>query len=117
MPTETFTPGDLLCNDYPVQTMHVVLTTGTLERGAVLGRITASGKYKLAASASTDGSEVPALVLAVPTDASAGEVTTSAYVSGAFDRARLIYGAGIDDDATEAAFRKASAPMFVKKVP
>lgn len=35
----------------------------TLRVGAVLGKVTATGKYKLAASAATDGSQVPAGVL------------------------------------------------------
>jgi len=117
MSTETITPGDLLVNDYPVATQPCTILSGeVLLRGAVLGRITASKKLILSLSAAVDGSQVPVSVLAVAVDASGGDVESSQYVSAAFDAAKLTFGTGIDADITEAAFRAASAPMFVKKL-
>lgn len=38
-------------------------TAQTLKVGAVLGKVTATGKYRLSLSASTDGSETPVAIL------------------------------------------------------
>ncbi len=115
MATETIQPGDLLVNDYPVQTQPATIASGqTLTRGAVMGRVTADDKYKLAASAAGDGSETPVAVLAVDVDASAGDVAASVYVSGGFDKDKLNFGVGVDTDAAEKAFRTSGAPLFIK---
>lgn len=117
MTTETFIPGDLIVNDYPVATQPCTIITGqVLARGAVLGRITASGKLTQSLAASGDGSQVPVSVLAVDVDATSGDVAASDYVSGAFDSSKLIVGTGHDVDSVESAFRAASAPLFVKKL-
>jgi len=56
----------------------------------------ASGlKYKLSASASTDGSQTPDLILAQDADASGGDVEAMAYESGTFIESGLTLGAGI----------------------
>ncbi len=51
-------------------------------------------KYKLSASASTDGSQTPDAVLAEATDASGGDKETMAYFDGAFNEDRVVLGAG-----------------------
>jgi hypothetical protein len=52
----------------------VTLISGQdLEAGAVLGKITASGKYTAYNSGAADGSETAAAVLYAKTDASAGD--------------------------------------------
>lgn len=53
-----------------------------------------SGKYKLAAAAATDGSAVPAVILAEDTDASGGDKVTVAYFGAVVDENALTYGAG-----------------------
>lgn len=55
-----------------------------------------SGKYKLAASASVDGSqELPeCLVLAKDTDASSADVETLAYQTGEFNQNKMTFGTG-----------------------
>ena len=117
MTIETIQPGDLLVNDYPVQTQPATIASGqTLNRGAVMGRVTADDKYLLSASAAVDGSETPVTVLAVDVDASGGDIEASVYVSAAFDGSKLNFGVGIDAVATEKAFRAASAPLFVKSL-
>lgn len=64
-----------------------------LTRGAVLGKITASGKYNLSLSAAVDGSQTPDAVLAEDTDATAADVDTVAYFRGDFDETELTLGA------------------------
>ncbi|WP_248447269.1 head decoration protein [Sinorhizobium meliloti] len=111
----TFAPNDLLVSDVPVITRNVTIASGqNLVRGAVLGNVTASDKYILSAAAAADGSEDPALVLAFDVDASAGDVVSAAYASGAFDSTKLILGAGHTAATVEAAFRKAGAPLYVR---
>lgn len=113
MRTETYTPGDLLVDDYPVAVRTVTIAggQGVLRRGSVLGE--ASGKFLLSASAATDGSEVPALVLAVDVDTTAGDTQKGAYASGGFDAGKLVFGAGHTIATVEGAFRKASAPLYL----
>ena len=70
-------------------------TQGDLTIGAVLGEVTATpGTYKLCDVLSTDGSEIPKLLLATPDVASDGSPTTnlSAYTSGLFDENQLVFG-------------------------
>lgn len=64
--------------------------------GAVLGKITSGGKYKLSASAAGDGSETPALVLAQDGDASGGDIEVLCYetCSGGIVGSALTLGAG-----------------------
>ncbi|MCQ1766132.1 head decoration protein [Neorhizobium galegae] len=115
MAEATFSPNDLLVSDVPVITRNITLISGqNLKRGAVIGNITASDKYTLSATASADGSQTPDLVLAIDCDASAGDVVTAAYASGAFDSTKLIIGAGHTPATVEAAFRKKSAPLYVR---
>lgn len=76
----------------------VTLVVGqNLPAGAVLGKITASGKHTLLAPAATDGSEVAAAVLFAPVNASAAD---KAAVVTARDTevhgACLTWPAGID---------------------
>lgn len=115
MSTETFIPGDLLLTDYPVMTVPVTIAAGAnLVRGAVLGRVTASGKYIQSSSAASDGSQTPLLVLAVDAAAASADVQAVAYASGAFDADKLVIGAGHTKASVEAAFRAASAPLYTK---
>lgn len=91
----TYNPDNLLAGDaVPAVTRSVVIDTGNLPRGAVLGRITATGKYVLSASAAADGSQTPTAILAEKADATAADVTTVAYETGEFNGAALTLGAG-----------------------
>lgn len=115
MKTQDYNPGDLLVGDYPVAVRTVTVAKGqVLGRGAVLGE-TASGLV-LSEAASTDGSETPIGVLALPVDATAAAVQTRIYASGGFDASKLILGAGHTVDTVEDAWRKAQAPLFTHKL-
>lgn len=73
-----------------------ILSGEVRDAGSVLGKITASGKYKLSASAAGDGSQTPALVLAQDIDASGGDKQALCYetCSGGVVSSALILGAG-----------------------
>ena len=89
----TFNLDGLLIGEHPVTSRQITLLTGqNLARGAVLGKITATGKYILSLSAAVDGSEVPDAVLAEATDATAADVATPAYFTGGFDEGKLVLG-------------------------
>lgn len=90
-----FSPDRLIASDFPIVTRTETLVSGqTLQRGALLGKITASGKFKLSASAASDGSEVPCAILVDDVDASASDKLCGLYFAGEFDESQLIFGAG-----------------------
>ena len=98
---ETHTPDNLIAGTTQLVSRAVTVAAGaSLPRGAVLGKITADGKYKLSDSVSRDGSETPSVVLAEPVDASAADVTHAAvYVKGEFNENALTFGSGITADS------------------
>ena len=67
--------------------------------GAVLGRITASGKYKLATSGGTDGAQTAGAVLLYAVDATLGDAVGVVLVRGPaiVSRAALAYDGTVDD--------------------
>lgn len=86
---------NLFAGDFPRVTDSVTLISGqNLARGAVLGRITASGKYTLSLSASSDGSQTPVAILADAVDASGGDKAAPVYLTGEINSAALTFGTG-----------------------
>lgn len=69
--------------------------------GSVLGRITASGKYKLATSGGSDGAQTATAVLLYAVDATLAEATGIVLARGPaiVSRAALAYDATVDDGA------------------
>ncbi|GAA0287478.1 head decoration protein [Rhodovulum strictum] len=67
--------------------------------GAVLGRITASGKYKLATSGGSDGAQTASAVLLYAVDASATDAIGVVVARGPaiVSKAALIFDATVDD--------------------
>ena len=91
----SYTPDGLVIGEELLLTRNITLLSGqNLTRGAVLGKITASGKYKLSATGAGDGSETPDAVLAEDTNASGGDVATVAYFAGRFAESRVTLGSG-----------------------
>lgn len=70
----------------------------TLQVGAVLGVVTATGKYKLAKSAATDGSQTPVAVLIADGNGNSGEIALKANT----DTKALVLAAGPSIVAGEA---------------
>lgn len=92
----TYTPDQLLAgNAHLLMAKTITILSGqSLARGAVIGKITTTGKYKLSASAATDGSETPDLVLAEDCDATGIDRAALAYIRGDFNANALTLGTG-----------------------
>jgi hypothetical protein len=69
--------------------------------GAVLGKITASGKYKLATSGGSDGAQTAAAVLLYAVDAAEADATAIILACGPaiVSQAALVFDATVDDGA------------------
>ena len=106
--TQPPTMGDVLKYELnPNYTRETVtLLAGTnYPVGAVLGRITASGKMKLSTAAGSDGAQNAAAVLLYATDASAADQKAVVIVRGPAiaSQAALVFDASVDDAAKTAA--------------
>mgnify|MGYP000943517816 CR=1 FL=1 len=81
-----------------------VLSGQNLAAGTVLGKVTASGKFKAATASGSDGGQTAVAVLAYAVDASAGDAAGVAITRVAEVNADLlVFGATIDDGTKEAA--------------
>ncbi len=102
--TQPPTMGDVLKYEVnPNYTRETVpLLAGTAYPvGSVLGRITASGKYKLATSGGTDGAQTASAVLLFAVDATLADAVGIVVVRGPaiVSRAALAYDGTVDDAA------------------
>lgn len=91
----TLTHDNLIAGDVvSAVTESIVLDTGNLTRGALLGKVTATGKYILSLAAAADGSQTPVAILAEDADATSADQTTVAYLTGEFNTAAMTFGTG-----------------------
>ena len=102
--TEPPSMGDVLKYEVnPNYTREVVTLLAGMPYpvGAVLGRITASGKYKLATSGGTDGAQTATAVLLYAVDATSADAVGIVVARGPaiVSRAALAYDATVDDAA------------------
>jgi hypothetical protein len=102
--TEPPSMGDVLKYEVnPNYTREVVTLLAGMPYpvGAVLGRITASGKYKLATSGGTDGAQTASAVLLYAVDATLADAVGIIVARGPaiVSRAALAYDATVDDAA------------------
>jgi hypothetical protein len=84
----------------------VTLLAGTNYRvGAVLGRITASGKLKLSTAAGTDGAQNAAGMLLDDVDATSADANAVVILRGPaiVSKGALVFDASVDDGAKRAA--------------
>jgi len=102
-----YTPGDIVAgNAHLLVAIPVTVASGEIvQRGAVLGKVTATGEYRLSASAATDGSQTPDAVLAEDVDASGGATPGLAYIRGDFIAEALTLGAGHTADGIREGLR------------
>ena len=106
--TQTPTMGDVLKYELnPNFTRETVtLLAGTNYRvGAVLGRITASGKMKLSTAAGTDGAQNAAGMLLDDVDATSADANAVVILRGPaiVSKAALVFDASVDDATKRAA--------------
>lgn len=86
-------PDGLHAGDFPIRTEKVTVIAGqNLTRGALLGKISASGKVNLSLSAAGDGSQTPYAILAEDVDATSADKEATAYISGDFNQDAITYG-------------------------
>ena len=101
-----YKPCNLLAGEYPrIERIITIASGSNLTKGAVLGRITASGKFILSAAGASDGSETPDAILAERIDASAEDKQAVVYFSGEFNENALTLGTGHTLDSIRASFR------------
>lgn len=98
------TPGDVLKYEVePNYTRDVITLLAGMPYpvGSVLGKITASGKYKLATSGGTDGAQTALAVLLYPVDATLADAQGIVVARGPsiVSRAALAYDATVNDGA------------------
>ena len=106
--TQPPTMGDVLKYELnPNYTRETVtlLAGANYSVGAVLGRITASGKMKLSTATGTDGAQNAAAVLLYDVDATAADATGIVVLRGPaiVSKAALVFDASVDDAAKTAA--------------
>jgi len=87
--------------------------SGVLKRGTVIGIITATKKGVIVNSANADGSQTANCILTDDVDTTAADVVTTAYASGTFNRAALIFGGTDTADTHETRLRELG--IFLKE--
>ena len=109
----SYTPEQLSAGDFPIVKAGGVIAAGqVLPAGAVLGQITAGGQYKLSASASSDGSQTPTVVLDEAIDTTAGAAPGVLRLTGEVLGTALTLGDGHTLAGVKAALRPLS--LFVR---
>lgn len=107
----------MIAGDFPLAHQTVTIAVGqNLTRGAVVGRVTATGAYVLSASAAADGSQTPLGILADDCNATAAARTAPVYFTGEFAAHLLTFGAGHSAATVDAGFRVAGRPIFIKSL-
>lgn len=102
---ETYMPDDLIAGSFPIETQTETIASGeTIERGAVLGRVTATKKLKVSVADAEDGSETPLFIAIHDLGELAADLETPVYKAGAFRSSRLVLGEGHTPDSVRVAF-------------
>lgn len=119
--TENLGPGAFIKSegngDISRDTITIVSGAGSLIAGTVLGKITASGKYKPYDNDATDGSEVAAGILVYDVDATSADKLAVGIVREAeVFKARLIWGAGVTTEGEKtAAYADLAAKVVIAR--
>jgi len=89
----SITRDNLFGSEFPQMFEEVTVISGQdLARGAVLGKITSSGKVTIIDEGAGDGSENFYAILTEAVDASLGDVVGPAAIAGAFQEQALTVG-------------------------
>lgn len=105
--SDTYVPDKLIATNPNLLLSNgiTVLSGQNLVRGTLLGKITASGKFVKSLSASADGSQTPAAILADDCDASAADKAAIAFFRGDFQDAGVTFGTGHTAASTQVGLR------------
>ena len=103
----TFTHKNLHRSDYPRVQRKVTLlpTVAVLPVGAVLGKVTANGKYNLSLSAASDGSQTVNAILIQEAPINVADQEVLIEISGDYIATELTFGAGHTAASTRDAAR------------
>ncbi len=97
-----------------IDQITVVSGAGALKAGTVLGKITASGKYKPYDNDATDGSQTAVAILYDDCDATSADQKAAAVVRLAeVIKTRLVWGAGVTLQAEKDAAYADFATVFI----
>lgn len=108
-----FTPDDLIVNSDDVIMRKITVLAGqNLVRGAVLGKVSASGKYVLSAAAAGDGSQAPDCILVDATDATGGDKEAIGIFKASVLESKLTLGAGHTLDSIREGLRVKSIHLL-----
>lgn len=109
----TFAPDSLSAGDFPIVLDTVTIGANqVLSRGAVLGKVTASGEYILSLSAAADGSQNPVAILDADIDTTGAAATGIVRLTGQVLGSQLTLGTGHTLAGVKAALRPLS--LFVR---
>lgn len=105
---------------YSREEVIVISGAGKLVSGTVLGKITASGKYKPVTVAASDGSQNAAGILLNPVDATSADAPAVIIARDAIVvQQGLVYGADVDTAperlAVQNALRALNPPILVRE--
>lgn len=92
---DSFTPIQLFAGDAGIKTEPGTVVSGqNLAANAVMGRIAASGKWKVWNPAGSDGSQFAAGILMHATDATSADKGCEVYIAGTFNRDLIVWPGG-----------------------
>ncbi|KEQ05744.1 head decoration protein [Pseudorhizobium pelagicum] len=105
---------------YSREEVIVISGAGVVQSGTVLGKITASGKYKPVTVAAVDGSQNAAAILLDPVDATSADAAAVVIAREAIVvQQGLLYGADVDTAAERLAVHNAlralNPPILVRE--
>ncbi|MCJ2108035.1 head decoration protein [Methylobacterium sp. E-041] len=111
--TNTYVPEHDIVGTMPVYSEPETYLTGALvAKRSVVGRVTASGKLKLAVKTATDGSQKPIGIAVRDVDASAADAVGPTYKAGVFDPTTLTIDPSFSVEDVRLAFE--GSPLFIR---
>lgn len=117
--TATPRPGEFIASEAngSLSRESVVIASGqNLGAGAVLGKVTASGKYKELNPAASDGTQTAAAILVAAADATAGDCNAAAVVRLAeVVEDRLVWKTGITSGEKAAAIATLASAYVIAR--
>lgn len=99
--------------DVQIKSVTLQAGQGILKRGTVVGIVTATGFALLVDSTHTDGSQTADCILTDDVDTTGGNVVTTAYAAGTFNRNALTFGGTDTADKHETRLRELG--IFLKQ--
>ena len=119
-----YDPTALIAGDFPVRSRTITIASGAnaagvpLPRGTLLGRVTASDKYIPCVKTASDGSQVPAAIVAPVegVDAGSADAVAPAYVCGEFAFEEMVVDVSWSLTTLQAAVRQAASVIFIRSV-